>query len=306
MANAGAVDRRRARARRLFERRGMRSQRIPLDNGTTLHCWVPPSGCEARPPLMLVHGFGWDGMTTWELQLEAFLEAEFAVYVPDLIFFGDSTTTSSRRDVAFQAECLVAMLRRLGVQSGVHVLGTSYGGMTSFLMASMFPEMIHKVVIASSGVCMDKSDYEAFGKKYNMLGMRNAILPTTVDEVKESLSFIVPNPPQLANSTYEELLEVMYLKNRESKMELYKGSSFGTDEALTRPTLTQEVLLIWGEHDRLFDIHQALKLKKHLGNGVELVIIKDVGHTPHSEAPKAFNTAAIGFFKSGSLPQSRL
>jgi pimeloyl-ACP methyl ester carboxylesterase len=47
-------------------------------------------------------------------------------------------------------------------------------------------------------------------------------------------------------------------------------------------------------------------LCRHLGNGVELVIIKDVGHIPQSEAPEAFNAAVLAFLKDGWLPQSRL
>jgi hypothetical protein len=154
-----AVERRSARARRLFERLGMQSQRVSLENGTVMHCWVPPSSAATRPPLVLVHGFGWEGVTTWELQLEAFLEAEFAVYVPDLVFFGESTTTSPRRSEAFQAECLIAMLQRLGVQSGVNVLGISYGGLVAFAMASMFPSLLHKVSPRTDFPCTDEHLY---------------------------------------------------------------------------------------------------------------------------------------------------
>lgn len=299
----GAVERRRARARRLFERLGMQPQRICLENKTTMHCWVPPAG--TKPPLLLVHGFGWDGMSTWELQLEAFLQ-KFAVYVPDLIFFGESTTADSRRSEAFQAECLVAMLRHLGVHSGVNVLGTSYGGVVTFQMAFMYPALLHKVVIASSGVCMDAAESAAVFEKNNLGSMVKILLPTTVEETKASLAFILPNPPHLPTSSYEDLLEVIYLKNRDFKVELYKESTIGTDKALSRPTLTQEVLLVWGENDRLFDINQGLKLKKHLGDGVELVIVKDAGHTPQSEAPKAFNNAVLAFLNDGWLRQSRL
>ena len=44
---------------------------------------------------------------------------------------------------------------------------------------------------------------------------------------------------------------------------------------------------------------------RHLGNGAKLVIIKDAGHTPQSEAPRAFNNAVLAFLKD-RLPQSRL
>ena len=72
-----------------------------------------------------------------------------------------------------------------------------------------------KVVIASSGVCMDAVDGAAVLQKYNFDDMKKILLPTTIEEVKKCFRFILPNVPRLPDSHYEELLEVgtLYLRS---------------------------------------------------------------------------------------------
>jgi hypothetical protein len=66
-----------------------------------------------------------------------------------------------------------------------------------------------KVVIASSGVCMDAADGAAFSRKYSLHGkLRDILLPNTVEDVKMAMSFVYPIPPRLSDSSYQELLEV--------------------------------------------------------------------------------------------------
>jgi pimeloyl-ACP methyl ester carboxylesterase len=245
----------------------------------------------------LVHGYGADGLIAWESQLEAFLQAGFAVYVPDLLFFGQSISSSNGPfSVKFQADCLRELLELLGVAFPVNVVGTSYGGLVSVYLASMYPALVHKVVIASVGVVMDAADAAALEKKMNVDDMMLFLLPTTVEGVKATLKFLLLKPPRMPDSAYQEILEVTYLKNRREKVELYHDSGMGTDKAFSRPTLTQEVLLVWGEKDRLFPIEQGLKLQKHLGsNRAQLVVLKNVGHTPQNEDPRAFNDAVFAF-----------
>ncbi|CAK9134092.1 unnamed protein product [Ilex paraguariensis] len=77
-----------------------------------------------KPAVVFVHGFVGDGIITWLFQVLA-LTGRYAVYVPDLLFFGGSTTDSHHRSTTFQAECLAKGLRKLGVESCTLKIGFS-------------------------------------------------------------------------------------------------------------------------------------------------------------------------------------
>lgn len=56
-----------------------------------------------RPSVVLVHGFAADGIVTWQFQVGA-LAKKYDLYVPDLLFFGESETKSKDRSPVFQVK----------------------------------------------------------------------------------------------------------------------------------------------------------------------------------------------------------
>ncbi|KAM1151816.1 hypothetical protein EV1_034158 [Malus domestica] len=46
---------------------------------------------KSKPAVLFIHGFALDGITTWQFQVLS-LAKDYTVYVPDLLFFGGSTT----------------------------------------------------------------------------------------------------------------------------------------------------------------------------------------------------------------------
>lgn len=88
------------------------------------------------------------------------LTESFNLYIPDLLFFGKSQTNRTNRTETFQAECVGAGLRRLGVER-CSVYAISYGGYVGYRMAEIYPEMVEKMVIVSSGVgCTEDQKWE--------------------------------------------------------------------------------------------------------------------------------------------------
>lgn len=134
--------------RRAFRAAGLTPKVIPVDHKTTLHCWVPDFPDESKPAVVLVHGFGPSAEYQWRRQVK-YLSKFFNLYVPDLVFFGESTTTSSERSEVFQAKCVSGLMERLGV-GRYSVVGTSYGGFVAYHMAKNHGERVEKMVVASS------------------------------------------------------------------------------------------------------------------------------------------------------------
>ncbi|WMV20953.1 hypothetical protein MTR67_014338, partial [Solanum verrucosum] len=125
---------------------GMTSQLVEIEPGTTMHFWVPTESIHPnnklsnKPPVLFVHGFFANGIMTWLFQILS-LSSNFAVYVPDLLFFGYSVTTRPERSTSIQAECLAKGMMKLGVEK-FSVVGLSYGGMVGFKLAQMYPHMV--------------------------------------------------------------------------------------------------------------------------------------------------------------------
>lgn len=108
------------RFHRSFSRAGLREGKTDLGDGTVMHCWSPKNRDPARQDLVLIHGVGSNAMWQWNEFLPLFMP-HYNVYVPDLVFFGDSYTTRPDRSEQFQAQCVAALMDALGVSRYIHM-----------------------------------------------------------------------------------------------------------------------------------------------------------------------------------------
>lgn len=118
----------------------------------------------------------------------------FNVYVPDLIFFGNSYTTRPERSESFQARCMMRLMDSLDVQK-VNVVGISYGGFVSYSMAVQFPERLDKLVLCCAGVCLEEKDMaDGMFVVKNVDEAASILLPQTPAKLKEliRLTFVKP------------------------------------------------------------------------------------------------------------------
>ncbi|ONK74073.1 uncharacterized protein A4U43_C03F2500 [Asparagus officinalis] len=52
------------------------------------------------------------------------------------------------------------------------------------------------------------------------------------------------------------------------------------------PKISQPTLIIWGEHDQVFSLELGYRLRRHLEENSQFVIIKKAGHAVNLEKPK--------------------
>lgn len=297
--------------RKHYKACGLRPELIEIDSDTTMHCWTPtPPIAEAgvwsvpntKPALLFLQGFGPNALLCWENQIAAFCK-DYNVYVPDLLFFGESTTESKQRSETFQAECVGKMLQMLGVQNEVDVVGTSYGGMVAFRMAELFPEFVNKVVFSSSGICMSPENDEVLLKKHGFQHISQILIPSSVAEVRAGIASACFKRPWLPDFVIRDLLKVLHEQYRVERRQLLDGLVIGTQRAFPLPKLTQtRTLVLWGQHDEIFNVELAYKLQKHLGRTAEVVIMKNCGHVPQLENPKEYNRILQEFLAKPLVP----
>lgn len=205
-----------------FIKSGLRSTITDLKDGTTVHCWVPKNPIHTKPNLLLIHGIGANALWQWGDFIPA-LVPHFNLYIPDLIFFGDSFTTRPERTEWFQAQCLIQVMEANSVEK-FSLVGLSYGGFVGYSIAALRPEMVEKVVICCSGVCVEEKDFKDGLLKVSDLEEATAILvPQKPEKLKQLVgySFFRPPPMRLMPSCLlNDFIEVRFGIDRISRYEL--------------------------------------------------------------------------------------
>lgn len=260
---------------------GMKSKLMDLGEGTTMHCWVPKKITD-KPALLLIHGLGANAMWQWSAQIRPF-SVYFNIYVPDLLFFGKSYTTRPERTEKFQAQCVMKMLENLGVTK-YHVVGVSYGGFVGYSLAHMYPDAVQKLVLVASGVCLEEKDLqEGLFKISDLTTAVNILLPQTATNLKTLMKMSFFKAPKMVPSCLlKDFILKMVIDRREERIELVNHLIAGKKSS-DLPVISQETLLIWGEHDQIFPLELGYRLKRHLLDKPELVVFNDAGHAVHLE-----------------------
>ena len=161
-----------------------------------MHFWIPKTHKDKKPNLLLIHGLGTNAMWQWDEFISP-LSSKFNIYLPDLLFFGDSYTTRPERSEAFQAQCVMRTMEALGVKK-MSVVGISYGGFVGYNLAVQFPEAVEKLVLGCAGVCLEEKDMEE--------GM------FLVKSVEDAVSILLPQTPE----KLRELMKISFHKPQKS------------------------------------------------------------------------------------------
>nr|CAB3454937.1 unnamed protein product [Digitaria exilis] len=294
--------------RRRFASVGLVEASVLLDGGaTTVHCWrfAPcadaDADADARPVLVLLHGFGPPATWQWRNQVVP-LSRRFRLIVPDLLFFGGSSTSAAKPgpiSEAHQAEA-VAKLVAAVVPAGtarVSVAGTSYGGFVAYHVARLLgPGAVERVVIASSDLLKADADDRALLRRGGAERVEDVMLPRSPERMRRLLRLAYHRPRRFTPGfVLRDLVKYLYSDKVEEKKELIKGITLGNKDKFQLTPLPQEVLVLWGEHDQIFPIEKAFEVARKLGANARLEVIKDTGHMPQEEDPKRFNEAVLNF-----------
>ncbi|ERM94742.1 hypothetical protein AMTR_s00011p00254250 [Amborella trichopoda] len=131
----------------------------------------------------------------------------FSIYVPDLVFFGGSVTSSSDYSASFQAHCLAKALNKLRVQKYA-LVGFSYGGMVAFKMAELYPEVVSHLVISGAVSIVTDTISGEITAGLDISSFKKLLLPTNVKGLKAMFSVATHKQWWLPNCLYRDYLEV--------------------------------------------------------------------------------------------------
>ncbi|KAK1308155.1 hypothetical protein QJS10_CPA09g00606 [Acorus calamus] len=273
-----------------FTNAGLRQATTVLHGGsTTVQWWVPRSPDPSKQSLLLLHGFGANATWQWSDHLRPLL-GRFNVYVPDLLFFGGSSTSSTDRSESFQAECVAASMDRLGISRPASLVAISYGGFVGYRLAAAHPDAIDRIVLCCAGVSVDQADLGKDGL-FVVSDVEEAVeilVPQTPDRLRQLMRLSFVRPPAAVPSCFlSDFIDVMCSEYVEEKKglirELMRDRKFSE-----LPKITQKTLIVWGEQDQIFPLELGHRLNRHLEENSRLVVIKNAGHAINLEKPKEF------------------
>ncbi|CAH1444863.1 unnamed protein product [Lactuca virosa] len=265
---------------------GLTPKILEIEPGTIMNIWIPQETIveldeipqyipPKKPAVLLVHCFAMDGIFLWFPQVLA-LTRTYSVYVPDLLFFGGSTTNRNERSASFQAEFLAKGMKILSVEK-VTLVGLSYGGFVGFEMAKLYPNLVHSMVVSSTAIELTESLSHESCKRCGVSSWADLLLPETMEGLIRMLTAGAHKMPWLPDFIYRGIFETMF-NNRKERGELLAALVVPDNDANTVAKYSQRIHMLCGEEDKIFSDELAKAMKARLGAETTIEYIKSAGH----------------------------
>lgn len=257
------------------------------------------------PPILFVHGL-MSSRRTWADQ-SVRLAADHRVLAPDLFGHGQSAKPLGDYSLGAHAASLRDLLDELEL-GAVCVVGHSLGGGIAMQLAYLFPERVERLVLVSSG---------GLGRELNPV-LRAATLPGSefvlpvlasgwVRGIGDSALRVWSRTglPAVSPSTTEAWQALGTLADGDTRRAFLAtsrsvidagGQTVSAGNRLSGLS-SREVLLIWGEGDRMIPATHVEAARAELPHS-QVAILPRSGHFPHLDQPDAFAAVLARFVRT--------
>ncbi|WP_375262937.1 alpha/beta fold hydrolase [Palleronia sp.] len=260
-------------------------------------------GPRDAPPLVLLHGAGFDhAELTWRLTVAA-MRGRHRVIVPDLPGYGDSAALDGRPDLPGLGEWAVHFLDAVGVGSA-DLGGVSMGGGMALWIAIHAPERVNHLI----GVCPYGLMARAPHHRLAWAAWRAGALPLAYRVAAASpraarlgLSLSYGDPRRVSRNAVAELRATARQQAQRRSFDAFLAAEM-TRSGL-KSDLTQELhrimaptLLLAGRFDRLVPAVHLKRARARIPDCRYLAL--PTGHWPMRERPELFQQALSSFLSS--------
>jgi pimeloyl-ACP methyl ester carboxylesterase len=270
-------------------------QRWQMVDGTPVNTIeLGPEQAGEAQPLVFVHGLS-GSWQNWLEQLPAFA-AERRVITFDLPGFGYSPMPSQKLSISGYARLLDLLLAQLGVDAAA-VVGNSMGGFIGAELAIAYPQRVERLVLVSAA---GLSTHEHPGSTRVLPAMRRAervLMASGAWAASKSdavarrarlrdaaLGVVIRRPGRLPAALAAEQIRGAgkpgFVQGLEAVLDYEIRERLGE---IACPTL-----IVWGEKDRLINVHDADVFAELIPNSRK-VVFEDTGHMAMLERPERFN-----------------
>jgi pimeloyl-ACP methyl ester carboxylesterase len=249
------------------------------------------------PTVLLVHGFGASAMWLWYPQVED-LAKDHRVVLPDLLWFGESSSDDRDFSLDHQVKMVEALLDTLGERE-VDVAGVSYGGLVAHELASDRVRAVkHLVLVDTPGRAYTREDYRALCGRFGVDHLGKVLVPRSPKGVETLLGIAYFDPPWVPGFALEQTLTTLYATFKDERVALLDSLLANMESLVARPvTLRAHPMVVWGRQDPVFPLEVGERLAK--GLGARLHVLEKARHAPNLEHPEEFNRILRGFLSEG-------
>jgi pimeloyl-ACP methyl ester carboxylesterase len=259
------------------------SQFMPL-MGMQVH-YRDEGNKEDTTPLVLIHGTS-SSLNTWD-SLNTYLPKHKRIIRLDMPAFGlTGPSPENKYSYLYYSQFLNAFLDQLHIKQCI-IAGNSLGGGIAWHFALDFPQKVSKLIL------IDASGYPKINEK-GSLGFKIASIPvlnnlllyvTPKSLVKKSLETVFVDQSLITEERITRYHELLLAEgNRKAALSIFKNRFQQETERIK--LIKQSTLIIFGEKDELINSDNAYLFQKDIKGSIA-VVIKNVGHVPMEEAPKA-------------------
>lgn len=242
-------------------------------------------GGEGTKKVLLVHGFGLGGATTW-LEPMLGLESDLQFIVPDLMWFGESTG-NVEPTLTNQARMMWKLCDELNFTPDL-IAGISYGGFVSFEMLHQRPQGTKELLIINSpGPVFGANDVDSMCARAQVSKPEELFIPETVEALKHGFKFVFSAEPPIPDFLYRQIHTNETLKNADIKKALMRelvDNAAKYRQSSLSPYVKNKVL--WCADDQVFPLRYGEKLADTLH--AELAVLPNSGHVPNPKMRKEF------------------
>jgi pimeloyl-ACP methyl ester carboxylesterase len=251
-----------------------------------------------QEPLVLIHGFGGDGLWTWGSNIDA-LAKDYRLIIPDLLWFGRSYA-EAEPSLQEQSDAVWSFIQQYTQNEKVHIMGISYGGFVSLQLIQDHGSHLQSVIVVDSpGGNFDDQAIEELNERFQVSDPTELFVPTKPEQIQNLLELcmfkpVPPIPKRLLKQIYERDFSIWQDQRRALLSELPNNRN----RYLTYEDPVPPMLIIWGEYDEVFPVEFGTKLSSDFQ--AELFVISNTRHAPNIERPKIFEKKVLEFLNRNS------
>ncbi len=246
-----------------------------------------------KPKLLLVHGFSASALMQYSNIMPA-LKRRFDVIAVDLRFHGETISDSIDFSVETQAEHVMeymeALTRHYRDSSflSFHLLGHSYGGIVSGILAERYPDRVQSLTLYDSPIVhYSSASTDSLAKVLGVKDGNELLCPLTVHDLHARYKALLTHSFWAPKKMSNKFIEIYVVPYRNNQLKLIEYLRVHEKElSARRYQWKMPVKVIWGSVDRLVPVEIAYKIQKEYRTGLK--IFRGSGHSANIEKPNQF------------------
>jgi pimeloyl-ACP methyl ester carboxylesterase len=265
-----------------------------------IHCLM--AGQEGAPPVLLLHGGGYDSASLSYKQSVGPISQYHRVFAPDWPGYGESDKPKVSYTTEYYVDFLSQLMDALDLEKA-SLVGISMGGAISLGFSLHSPQRVEKLVLVDS----HGLGKEVPGRKMSYVAVRLpllnrvvwAILGRSRTMIRWSLRTVFHDPLAVTSTLVDEVFQEAKKPGVGEAWRSWQRSEIGWSGLHTNfvdelHTLAVPTLILHGEQDRYVPVSWARRAHGLIRDS-ELRIFPQCGHWLSREKPMEFSRAVVEF-----------